>query len=218
MAVICHLEDLELSGLTPPPGPNRKVSNQLKTYSLLGRPPFFRGAHHMEVYVFGVPAQSITYPVGYASPRIARVVGVRSLVLAAVLVAILLPACPVDGVVTSGYGRRIHPLTGRLSQHRGVDVAAPQGTPIMAVLGGVVDAVGRSSTWGHNVVVRSGTLWIRYAHASTVAVRVGDRLGRGDLVGTVGSTGRTTGPHLHLEATRGRRRIDPKFLIAACRE
>lgn len=138
--------------------------------------------------------------------------------LAAILIATVVPACPVDGAVTSGYGRRVHPVTGRLSLHRGVDVAAPEGTRIGAAVGGVVEAIGQSSTWGHNVVVRSGPLWIRYAHASTVAVRVGDRLGRGDLVGTVGSTGRATGPHLHLEATRGNRRIDPTFLICACTE
>jgi murein DD-endopeptidase MepM/ murein hydrolase activator NlpD len=137
-------------------------------------------------------------------------------VFAALIVAMLVPACPVDGVVTSEYGRRVHPVTGRLSLHRGVDVAAPEGTRIGAALAGIVEAVGRSSTWGHNVVVRSGSLSIRYAHASTVAVSVGDRLGRGDLVGTVGSTGRTTGPHLHFEAIRRSRRIDPMFLMTTC--
>lgn len=136
--------------------------------------------------------------------------------LAAVLVALLVPTCPVDGVVTSGYGRRVHPVTGRLSPHRGVDLGAPRGTPIHAALGGVVEHVGDSSGWGRNVVVRTGTLWVRYAHASTVAVGKGDRIRRGDLVGTVGSTGRATGPHLHLEVARGPRRIDPTFLLCTC--
>lgn len=128
----------------------------------------------------------------------------------------LLPTCPADGPVTSPFGRRVHPMTGERSFHRGIDLGAPRGSPIRAAWGGVVAHVGRSKSWGRNVVVQSGAFSVRYAHASAVVVAQGDVLARGDLLGKVGATGRTTGPHLHLEASRGRRRLRPDFLIATC--
>lgn len=137
-------------------------------------------------------------------------------VLALVLVLLMLPACPADGAVTSGYGLRVHPLTGLRSMHRGIDLAAPRGSPIRSAWPGVVEHVGRSKTWGRNVVVRTGPFAVRYAHAHTVEVEEGDAVARGAQIGTVGATGRATGPHLHLEVARGRRRLRPDFLLATC--
>jgi len=137
--------------------------------------------------------------------------------LAGILAAVLMPACPVQGVLTSGYGRRLHPVTGRRSMHRGVDLGAPEGSQILSALGGVVEHVGESPTWGRNVVVRSHTLRIRYAHARSILVGVGEVLVRGAPLGEVGSTGRATGPHLHLEVVLGRRWVDPSYMLANCR-
>ena len=136
--------------------------------------------------------------------------------LAAVLAIILTPACPVDGVVTSVYGRRVHPVTGKLAMHQGIDIGASAGTPFRSALDGVVEHAGTSPTWGTNVVVRSGVLQLRYAHASRISVHVGDVVRRGTHLGDVGSTGRATGPHLHLEVIRGVRRIDPTYMISTC--
>lgn len=136
--------------------------------------------------------------------------------LALVLVLRFLPACPCDAAVTSGYGRRVHPVTGERSFHRGVDLGAPTGTPIRAAWAGLVEHVGRSKTWGRNVVVRTGNLSVRYAHASDVDVAEGDVVVRGAVLGHVGATGRVTGPHLHLEVARRGRRLRPDFLLAMC--
>lgn len=113
---------------------------------------------------------------------------------------------PLSGyVITSGFG----PRWGRL--HAGLDLAAPTGTPLVAVARGTVTEAGYSSGYGNRVVLRldDGTrVW--YCHMSTIAVSRGDRVVAGDLVGTVGSTGNSTGPHLHLEIRpRGRQAVDP---------
>lgn len=132
------------------------------------------------------------------------------------LAILLLPSCPAEGAITSPYGRRIHPLTGRRSFHAGVDVGAPQGSPIRAAFSGTVIHAGRSRTWGRNVVVRTGPLQIRYAHASELEVDEGDEVDAGQQLGAVGATGRVTGPHLHVQVERRGRRVRPDFLLATC--
>jgi murein DD-endopeptidase MepM/ murein hydrolase activator NlpD len=106
------------------------------------------------------------------------------------------------GTITSAYApRRYHPVVRRVLPHWGLDIAARHGAPVFATADGVVLATFRSPTYGIGVDLRHGdTFLTRYAHLSALSVRKGDRVRRGQLLGRVGATGRTTGPHLHYEA------------------
>jgi murein DD-endopeptidase MepM/ murein hydrolase activator NlpD len=120
------------------------------------------------------------------------------------------PALPVTGPVTSGFGSRADPFTGAPALHRGVDVAAPAGTPIRAAAGGVVRAAGPRGGYGETVEVDHGDgTTALYAHASALLVRAGDKIAPGQEIARVGSTGRSTGAHLHFEVRRGEQAIDP---------
>lgn len=102
--------------------------------------------------------------------------------------------------LTSSFGARRHPVTGGQRLHAGVDLAAPAGTPVQAFADGVVVQAGWAGGYGLLVSVahRDGSQ-TRYAHLSRIAVNVGQRVGAGQMVGLVGSTGLSTGPHLHFE-------------------
>jgi murein DD-endopeptidase MepM/ murein hydrolase activator NlpD len=102
--------------------------------------------------------------------------------------------------VTSGFGMRMHPILRRLRKHEGVDFSAPVGTPVSVVGDGVVDFAGVQSGFGKVVIVRhSRNRQTIYAHLSRIDVRRGQRVEQGQLVGAVGSTGWSTGSHLHFE-------------------
>lgn len=117
---------------------------------------------------------------------------------------------PVAGRITSGFGLRTHPVSGVRRLHAGVDVAAPSGTPVVAAAAGTVTHAGPRGGYGLLVAIDHGGGWeTRYAHASAVAVRAGDRVERGQLVAWVGATGTATGPHLHLEVRVGGVARDP---------
>jgi len=117
----------------------------------------------------------------------------------------------------SGFGARIDPFTGRRTQHDGVDFVAPPGTPILAAAGGVVVAAEWHSEYGNMIDIDHGNgLKTRYAHASKSLVRVGDLVRPGQLIARVGSTGRSTGAHLHFEVhVNGVPRNPGGFLNAA---
>ena len=123
---------------------------------------------------------------------------------------------PVDGArLSSGYGKRKHPVLGYNKMHRGVDFAAPRGTPIMAAGDGVIEASGRNGAYGKYVRIRHNSEYkTAYAHMSRIAnaAHRGKRVRQGDIVGYVGSTGRSTGPHLHYEVLLGGRQINPMTL------
>jgi murein DD-endopeptidase MepM/ murein hydrolase activator NlpD len=122
---------------------------------------------------------------------------------------------PADGgFVSSGYGRRVDPFTGNGAYHDGVDIAARMGSPIRAMADGVVSYTGEKSNFGRVVEVTHGNgLITRYAHASTLVAKMGDKVKRGDVVAQVGSTGRSTGPHIHLEVLKDGRSVNPaKYL------
>ena len=107
---------------------------------------------------------------------------------------------PVSGLVTSRFGWRSHPVSGQDDFHTGVDIAAAQGTPILAALPGVVEQTGYSESYGNFVVLRhSDNLRTTYNHCSEILAREGEQLARGDRIALVGSTGISTGPHLHFE-------------------
>ncbi|MDA0702072.1 MAG: peptidoglycan DD-metalloendopeptidase family protein [Proteobacteria bacterium] len=120
---------------------------------------------------------------------------------------------PVDGArISSGFGKRRHPILGYTKMHKGTDFAAPSGTPIMAAGDGVVEKAGRNGGYGNYVRIRhSGTYKTAYAHLSKFAkgVRAGSRIRQGDIIGYVGTTGRSTGPHLHYEVHLDGKQINP---------
>jgi len=102
--------------------------------------------------------------------------------------------------ITSSFGWRIHPISGAQKFHAGTDLAAEQGTPILTVFSGEVTFAGNAGGYGSLVEVQhSETLRSRYAHMFEIFVQPGQQLQRGTVIGAVGSTGRSTGPHLHFE-------------------
>ena len=113
------------------------------------------------------------------------------------------------GAVTSGFGWRVHPVLGGLRAHSGVDLAAPYGTPIVATTDGVVGEADWRGGYGLFVAVEHGGLETRYGHMSRLNVVAGQRVRKGDVIGYVGSTGRSTGPHLHYEVRVNGRAVDP---------
>jgi murein DD-endopeptidase MepM/ murein hydrolase activator NlpD len=108
---------------------------------------------------------------------------------------------PLEGAaLTSGFGMRTHPVLGGRRQHQGIDLAAPTGTPVYATADGIVSRADWYSSYGLYISVEHGaSMQTRYAHLSRLAVAAGDSVKKGDLIGYVGSTGRSTGPHLHYE-------------------
>lgn len=115
-----------------------------------------------------------------------------------------------QGYISSPYGYRRDPFTGRARLHKGIDFAARTGTPVHTVAAGVVSFVGRKGGYGNAVEVDHGNgLVSRYGHLSKFKVEVGAVLKKGDLIALSGSTGRSTGPHLHLEILQNGKQIDP---------
>ena len=109
---------------------------------------------------------------------------------------------PVEGRVSSPEGWRRDPITGEVRYHRGTDIAAPRGTPIQAVASGHVVESGPKGGYGNTVIVQSDDgRKMLYAHNLVNHVQVGDRVRQGDVIAQVGSTGRSTGPHIHFEVT-----------------
>ena len=112
--------------------------------------------------------------------------------------------------LTSGYGMRVHPVLRKRRAHKGVDLAAPTGTPIYATADGIVSKAQRFSSYGLYVSVEhGGQLQTRFAHMSKIAVKSGDTVRKGDIIGYVGSTGRSTGPHLHYEVRIAQKAVNP---------
>ena len=118
---------------------------------------------------------------------------------------------PVPGRITSGYGMRRHPILGYRRMHSGIDFNARYGTSIVAVTDGRVSGAGRMGGCGNAVRLDHGNgLQTRYCHMSRLAVSRGQQVRRGQVIGYVGSTGLSTGPHLHYEMYRGGRALDPR--------
>ncbi len=117
---------------------------------------------------------------------------------------------PLLGRVTSDFGARRDPLNGKMAFHGGIDVAAPRGTAIHAAASGVVTFADWRGNGGQLVeIAHNGGFRSRYAHADSLLVRAGERVEAGEAIATVGSTGRSTGPHLHFSVEHRGRLIDP---------
>lgn len=128
----------------------------------------------------------------------------------------VMPACPAEGWVTSEYGYREHPITHRRRFHQGIDIANKAGTPVHSPWRGTVTRVGRNRYAGRFVVVQSGELLVRFLHLQEPTVSKGDQLSSGDQIGLMGSSGRATGPHLHLEVRYHGKTQDPSVTRLQC--
>jgi murein DD-endopeptidase MepM/ murein hydrolase activator NlpD len=121
---------------------------------------------------------------------------------------------PVEGRISSGFGTRHDPIHGHVREHKGLDFAAPEGTDIRSVRDGVVSFSGERGGYGNLVIVDHGDgLETRYAHCAELLVEEGQKVGAGARIALVGSTGRSTGPHLHLEARKDGVALDPAVLF-----
>lgn len=126
---------------------------------------------------------------------------------------------PVDGArISSGFGMRVHPVLGFTKMHKGVDFAAPVGTPIYASGNGIVEKAGPFSSYGNYVRIRHGNgMKTAYAHMSRFAqgLRAGSRVTQGQIIGYVGRTGRVTGAHLHYEVLVNNKQVNPSNIAVA---
>jgi murein DD-endopeptidase MepM/ murein hydrolase activator NlpD len=122
---------------------------------------------------------------------------------------------PLPGVApSSGFGRRLDPFTGRPARHTGLDYAAPHGSPVLASAGGRVRRAGPYGAYGRTVEIdHGGGLVTRYGHLSRILVQRGDVLLPGQKIATVGSTGRSTGPHLHFEVLQDGTAVRPELFL-----
>ncbi len=123
---------------------------------------------------------------------------------------------PVAGRISSNFGMRMHPLLGFMRMHKGIDIAAPYGSPILAARDGVVASAGRNAGYGNFVKLNHpGDLASGYGHMSRIIVRGGQHVRQGQVIGYVGSTGLSTGPHLHWEVWKGGRSVNPRSISFA---
>lgn len=126
---------------------------------------------------------------------------------------------PMDGtlITTSGFGLRQHPILNYTSAHRGIDFSAPTGTPVFAAANGTVTFAGQRNGYGNTIEIsHDEETKTRYAHLSRIApeVRTGTVVRQGQVIGNVGSTGLSTGPHLHYELHINNRAVDPRRQVA----
>jgi hypothetical protein len=120
-------------------------------------------------------------------------------------------AMPANGRFSSGFGMRRHPILGYVRMHKGVDIAAPWGSPVYAASDGVVQFAGRSSGYGNLIrISHGGAYGTGYGHLSRIYVRNGQRVRRGERIGAIGNEGLSTGPHLHYELYRNGVAVNPR--------
>ncbi|MGE4421311.1 MAG: peptidoglycan DD-metalloendopeptidase family protein [Pseudodesulfovibrio sp.] len=121
---------------------------------------------------------------------------------------------PTSGWVTSGFAWRTSPFTGKREFHKGLDISAPRGTPVYAPARGTVTFAGRDSSYGLSIRLKhNASLSTRFAHLNRIAIKSGQEVTRGELIGYVGNTGRSTGPHLHYEVRLNGVPVNPKRYI-----
>lgn len=118
------------------------------------------------------------------------------------------------GYLSSGFGLRGHPILGGTRLHAGLDFAAPTGSPVLATMDGYVSAAGWAGGYGLSVRLENGSsLETRYGHLSRITVAPGSFVRKGELIGLVGTTGLSTGPHLHYEVRVNGRAVDPRAYL-----
>jgi murein DD-endopeptidase MepM/ murein hydrolase activator NlpD len=122
---------------------------------------------------------------------------------------------PIQAPVSSMFGLRVDPFSHKMRLHKGVDLAAPEGTKIVAALPGTVVSAGYENGYGNSVLIQhAGGLQTRYGHLGSINVKAGDHITSDQFLGTVGDTGRSTGPHLHFEVIRMGKAVNPLSRMA----
>jgi len=121
---------------------------------------------------------------------------------------------PVQGRFSSGFGFRSDPFTQQLAFHAGVDIGASEGTQVYAWFNGTVIESPQDTGFGKQVIIRQGDLQVRYAHLDTIEVSVGQQIRQGQRIGTIGNTGRSTGPHLHLGLYLQGVAVNPEYIFS----
>lgn len=114
--------------------------------------------------------------------------------------------------ITSEYGYRFHPISGDHSFHKGIDIYAKRGTAIKAHAKGKVEFCGQSNGYGNTIIIKYKNHKFLYAHLDSINTVSGQEVKKGTTIGTVGSTGNSTGPHLHLEVYKHGQLINPRNL------
>lgn len=179
----------------------------------LGGPESARGSSSMSVPDFLKTLERVSGQIERKSERLAAL---ESSLLDKQLKAAVHPTgWPTEGGwVSSGFGHRSDPFTGRTAVHEGVDIASRFGSTIKAMGGGVVSYAGDKEGYGCVVEINHGNGYTtRYAHCKAALVRVGDRVTKGQGVALVGTTGRSTGPHLHFEVLRDGKAVNPSSYL-----
>ncbi len=121
---------------------------------------------------------------------------------------------PTEGEITSRFGYRYHPITGKFGVHNGTDIAAPEGTPIYAAFNGRVEEIGHNSVRGNYILLsHGGDTQTLYLHCSEIVAPEGAVVRQGEIIAKVGSTGYSTGPHLHFSILIGGKYCNPEWLI-----
>jgi murein DD-endopeptidase MepM/ murein hydrolase activator NlpD len=121
---------------------------------------------------------------------------------------------PLRGEVNSGFGPRISPWNGEREQHNGLDIAGLPGTPVTSPAAGTVVVAGAGGDFGRHVLIDHGNgVRSRYGHLKKIEVKAGQHVEKGDRIGLVGSTGRSTGPHLHYEILVAGKAVDPRGFL-----
>jgi murein DD-endopeptidase MepM/ murein hydrolase activator NlpD len=119
-----------------------------------------------------------------------------------------------NGWVSSGYGKRTDPFTGKKEFHKGVDFAGKAGSEVLSVGDGIVSWVGERTGYGNLVEITHGNGYVtRYGHNKKLLVAVGDTVKKGQQIAVLGSTGRSTGPHVHLEVVHNDQQVNPSKYI-----
>ena len=120
---------------------------------------------------------------------------------------------PISGTITSGFGEREVTSKVMTKDHKGIDIAATQGTEIKSAIDGQVIEADSNSQYGNFIKIKKDDMITVYAHCEKLKVSKDDNIKKGDVIATVGSTGNSTGPHLHFEIRLSNRYIDPRFII-----
>ena len=115
--------------------------------------------------------------------------------------------------ISSGFGYRVDPFTGKRKFHNGIDLRGNMGTETFAMLKGIVVVVGRDNSRGNYIMIRHGSYYVTYCHLSRILVRQSQIVEPGEIVGLVGSTDRSTGPHLHLTLYYEKQMLNPLHLL-----
>lgn len=167
-------------------------------------------SHHMTEVDLKLAIQSLTEAVNARDDYLSTIEA--KILQKSVLKDMLPNSSPVDAAFnSSSYGWRVDPFNGNKAFHEGLDFTANTGTPIRAAADGIVSSAERTPDYGNIVKINHGSgLETRYAHASKLLVKSGERVTKGQIVAEVGSTGRSTGPHLHYEIRLNGDALDPR--------